>query len=418
MKTATKVGFVTFLGIVLLATLLFWKSGIITHVKGFTIVGSFQSTNGLLDGAEVRYRGFRIGTVSKIKPRAKDILVYVRVSKKINIPDESILRVEFDGLIGEKFIGIIPGPDPLKLYESGTVLKGTSSAGIVDFVDIGTQNLDETKKILVMLYQMLEDGQVQKSVRNILSNVEITTSELNELIPSLQDIAINLNLLTQSITPIMGDPSVHRDFRETVDNIKKVSNEVNILIERINDETIDDVNALLTSAKEASDGINDILADGDLRTDIKGTLKSSKKLMDRINSFGLTDIRALAGVDYYTVPKKWGYRAGLSLGVEENNWLLQLKSLDQTVITDIQKRNYFSDNLGFHLGMVNMKPGLGLDVRLADFMSLSTSLYDIDQMEAELSTVIRLNDNLKMIGEASDMLRENQTYSVGVQVNN
>ncbi|MFH1429739.1 MAG: MlaD family protein, partial [Candidatus Margulisiibacteriota bacterium] len=183
MKTATKVGFVTFLGIVLLGGLLFWKSGIITHVKGFTIVGSFQSTNGLLDGAEVRYRGFRIGTVSKIRPRAEDILVSVRVSKKINIPAKSILRVEFDGLIGEKFIGIIPGPDPKILYRSGDVLEGTSSAGIVDFVDIGTQNLDETKKILVMLFKMLEDGKVQKSVRNILSNVEVTTYELNKLIP-------------------------------------------------------------------------------------------------------------------------------------------------------------------------------------------------------------------------------------------
>ncbi|MFH1429398.1 MAG: hypothetical protein ABIH39_06610, partial [Candidatus Margulisiibacteriota bacterium] len=223
------------------------------------------------------------------------------------------------------------------------------------------------------------------------------------------------------ITPILGDPDVHRDLRETVQNIKQVSAEVDTFVERLNnsvDDTAANLNDLLTSTREVSDSIGDILNDSELRNDIKGSLKSTKKLMDRINNFGLTDIRVLAGLDYYTVPKTWGYRAGLSLGVEENNWLLQLKSLNKTEITDIQKRNYFTDNLGFHIGMINMKPGGGLDIKLAEFISLSTSIYNIDQLEAEVSTVIKLNNNMKVIGEATDMLRENQTYSVGVQVNN
>jgi len=415
MKNAAKVGLVTLVGIVLLITLLFWKSGIASHIQGFEIVGSFQNTNGLLEGAEVRYRGFRIGTVSKISPRAKDILVRVRVSKKIEIPAESILRVEFDGLIGEKFIGVIPGDEPSHLYKQGDVLKGISSAGIVDFVDIGTQNLDETKKILAMLYKMLEDGQVQDSVRNILSNVEVTTSELNKLIPSLQTIAINLNQLTKSITPVLGDSGVHQDLRETIANIKRFSIE---LSDFFDGEMSSNVDELINSARETADALNTILQDSELKEDMKTTLRSTRKMMDRLSSFGLTDIRGLAGLDYYTETKKWGYRAGLLLGPEDNYWLLQLKSIQDPYITDIQKGILLTDWWGVHGGMINQKPGVGIDLKPWQPLKLSASFYDLDTVETELRADIRLHDSVRLIGEATDLMRQNQQYSLGIRINN
>ncbi|MFA5928572.1 MAG: MlaD family protein [Candidatus Margulisiibacteriota bacterium] len=421
MNTAAKVGLVTFLGILCLTSLLIWKSGIVTSIQGYEITGSFRNINGLMEGAEVRYRGFRIGTVTRITPRAEDIRVIVKVSKQIDIPRDSTLRVEFDGLIGEKYIGVLPGLDTTRLYAPGIVLKGISSAGIVDFVDVGTQNLDETKKILALFYKMLEDGSIQHSVKKILSNVEVTTQELNKLIPSLMGIADNLSTLADSISPMLSDPSIHANLRVTVQNIKEASGEISSFASGLNSsmsEVTANVNQMLVSIKKASDSINDVLKDGELRSDVKTTLRSTSKLLDRMYSFGLTDISAQAGMDYYTVPRQWGYRAGMKLGSDENFWLLQLKTLNETSLSDLQKGFYIGKDMGLRLGMINKKPGFGLDYKPFTNLKFGTSIYDLDNLEAEFDTEIELIKNVRLVGEATDLLRQNQSYSVGIKINN
>ena len=415
MKHAVKVGLVTLIGLGLLTSLLVWKSGITASIQGFEITGSFQNTNGLIEGAEVRYRGFRIGSVSKIHPRAEDILVKVRVNKSIAIPAESILRVEFDGLIGEKYIGVIPGPDTSKLYQPGSILAGRSSAGIVDFVDVGTQNLDETKKILALFYKMLEDGQIQDSVRNILSNVEVTTAELNQLIPSLQAIAINLNTLTESISPIVGDKEVHQSLKETIASIKDFSNGLGKLGKG---KAPENINLLIENMNKTVKELNAIMGDKSFKDDMQSTIRATGKLADRISSIGINDLQVQGGADYYADPKKWGYRAGLNLGTKDNYLLIQGKNLNEPNLTDIIKGYSLNSVVGVHGGMINKKPGLGVDVSPISPVKLSASLYDLDETQAKVSTEVRLNKNIKLVGEGSDLLRNKENFSVGIQLNN
>ena len=69
-RTALKVGIATFLMTIAIAALLVWKSSIHLKATGYQLVGKFQYVSGLLNGAEVRYRGVNVGKVFSIKPKS------------------------------------------------------------------------------------------------------------------------------------------------------------------------------------------------------------------------------------------------------------------------------------------------------------------------------------------------------------
>jgi len=70
-----KVGIFSILMVVVITSLLIWKSGILIKATGYNLIGEFEHVNGLLNGAAVSYRGYKVGTVSKVIPGPKSIKV-------------------------------------------------------------------------------------------------------------------------------------------------------------------------------------------------------------------------------------------------------------------------------------------------------------------------------------------------------
>ena len=106
-KTAAKVGIFSFFVLLLIAFLIVWQSSIFLRASGNNFTGVFEGINGLLEGAPVRYRGFKVGYVAKIIPEIEDIKVEFWVNSDLKIPEGSTLKIAFDGLIGEKYLEIV-----------------------------------------------------------------------------------------------------------------------------------------------------------------------------------------------------------------------------------------------------------------------------------------------------------------------
>ena len=115
-KHAFRVGLISFVMCLMIATLLIWISGIFLRAGGYELKGRFSTVNGLLPGDDVRYRGYKVGRVFSIKPSPDHIEVSFRVRQGTNIPKNSKLRVLFDGLIGEKYMGVIPNTNEKSWY--------------------------------------------------------------------------------------------------------------------------------------------------------------------------------------------------------------------------------------------------------------------------------------------------------------
>lgn len=108
--------FETIIGaIVLLVVVLFTWTTYRTVNRNMTdtyqLKANFTASDGLSEGAQVDVNGVKVGTVRRIKLNPKNYLAEVtfEVSKNIALPSDSRASILSSGLLGNKFLAIIPG---------------------------------------------------------------------------------------------------------------------------------------------------------------------------------------------------------------------------------------------------------------------------------------------------------------------
>ncbi|HEY1719889.1 MAG TPA: outer membrane lipid asymmetry maintenance protein MlaD [Magnetospirillaceae bacterium] len=91
-------------------------------VKGYVVKAAFQSVGGLSNGADVRINGIKVGTVidQVINPDNFDADVRLSVSPDIKLPDDSSATIDSSGLLGDKFVRLIPGHSKKTLPTDGS----------------------------------------------------------------------------------------------------------------------------------------------------------------------------------------------------------------------------------------------------------------------------------------------------------
>ena len=110
--------------VVLLGILLIFvhgRSAQDTATGQFTLYAHFDKSDGLMNGADVRLAGMRIGQVAG-QELANGYRVRTRFvfDRYVDIPVDSSVMIETDGLLGSKHIEILPGGDE-ELMQSGDV---------------------------------------------------------------------------------------------------------------------------------------------------------------------------------------------------------------------------------------------------------------------------------------------------------
>jgi len=105
-------------------------------VKGYTMSASFQSVGGLDDGADVRINGIKVGTVldQTIDPEDFNAVVRMSISPNIHLPDDTVATVDSTGLLGDKYLKLIPGKSATTLAAGGKITKTKSYKSLEEMV--------------------------------------------------------------------------------------------------------------------------------------------------------------------------------------------------------------------------------------------------------------------------------------------
>lgn len=95
----------------------------------YLLSANFDSVSGLRTGAGIELAGVQIGQVSRISldQETMQAVVELKIEKGIELSDDIIASVKTAGLIGDKYINIIPGGSE-EMLKSGDVVIDTESA--------------------------------------------------------------------------------------------------------------------------------------------------------------------------------------------------------------------------------------------------------------------------------------------------
>lgn len=129
-KLELKVGIFVFIGLVILVIFILSIGGFKTWSSGYHINLSFNFVNGIKVGAPVRFAGVDVGEVKRIKleflpeESRSNVNLNVWIRNIIKIPSDSSVWVNTLGLLGEKYIEIMPGTDYSHSLKHGDCLVG------------------------------------------------------------------------------------------------------------------------------------------------------------------------------------------------------------------------------------------------------------------------------------------------------
>jgi len=103
---------------------------------GYALSARFTSISGLREGAVVEGAGVRIGSVTAIEfdPDSFEAIVHLRINEDVQIQEDAIAAVRTQGIIGEKYINIIPGGFEELLTEGMEIYETESAISIEDLV--------------------------------------------------------------------------------------------------------------------------------------------------------------------------------------------------------------------------------------------------------------------------------------------
>ena len=154
-KMEFKVGIFVFFGLVMASIFILSIGGFKTWTSGYTVQFGFSFINGVKIGAPVRFAGLDVGQVKKIEltvPSSKQgqtrVHVTCWVKKEVRIPLNSIIWVNTLGLLGEKYIEIIPGGDYGNVLSQGQELAGVDPIPMNKITDLANNIANNINDIL------------------------------------------------------------------------------------------------------------------------------------------------------------------------------------------------------------------------------------------------------------------------------
>ncbi|MCL5276602.1 MAG: MCE family protein [Deltaproteobacteria bacterium] len=445
--TNAKIGI--FVAIVL--TLLFWITfkisggSIFGRVQGYTIRAVFDNVQGLNTKTGVFIAGIKIGYVDDIKLHDNRALVILRIMPGEEIGENAKAIIKTKGLLGEKYIDIVPGKEataPIK--PGGEILFTESPPDFEELMDKLDDITTDIKAVTQSLNEVFGGPRGVKTIKDLVGSLNRTIDHVDNLVTNTD---ANLNSTFDSVNAFA--KALGEQGPGILTNLAEVSRELHTII-AANGKSIDKTISNISSASEELDRtlanlreISDNLKEG------KGTIgklltdeKTEKEVSDAISGLSsmiggtsrfrtIIDYRSEYQFTYKDVKSYLNLRLqptwdkyyllgivddplGSSSTTTTNNALSQLK-----INAEIAKRiSYFT----FRGGIIESTGGIGIDVGTPDdHIKLSAELFNFNERPyPELKTMLSISifRYFLISGGMTDIMnRDYRTWFFGVGLN-
>lgn len=251
-----KVGIFVICGLLLLiymtATVGNWSFG---RDKGYLISVKLDSAAGVLKDTPVKVLGVTKGRVESLEIAGNKALVTLRLPADLKLPEDSLVYLRSEGLLGERYIEVKPGTDGRpSVSNGGELLQGAPPADLdqlfaeLSTVAAGITNL--TRIITRPGGAGLGEGQEQGGLQLIISNLE-------EASRSLKNVAQSLERGEGTLGKLLTDETVYDGLNKTLADVGRavetISGNQGTLVKLLRDDEI------YRDLKEAIDRINGII---------------------------------------------------------------------------------------------------------------------------------------------------------------
>ena len=105
-------------------------------VPGYQLSAEFTRIDGIRQGSDVRISGIKIGSVIAEKLDPKTFLATLRISvdPAIKLPDDTVAEIVSAGLLGDKYLSLVPGGSDNVIPAGGRIKYTQSSISLENLI--------------------------------------------------------------------------------------------------------------------------------------------------------------------------------------------------------------------------------------------------------------------------------------------
>src|SRR5918996_3980318 len=179
MAQALKVGIFATICLVILAVLV-WKIEDLNPfgTKGQRIDATFDSVAGLDDKATVRVAGVRVGRVDGVGLEGRKARVSLLLDKPLNLMAGTYARISSLGLLGEKYVELIPGPAGGPPLPPGYVLPGETPPSF----DEAMAKLNKIGDSIQQMTGSLSGSDIGGSINRLVGDLQSTSEQIRLMV--------------------------------------------------------------------------------------------------------------------------------------------------------------------------------------------------------------------------------------------
>jgi phospholipid/cholesterol/gamma-HCH transport system substrate-binding protein len=111
--------------LVIAAVFLFfaYSTSQVHSVSGYVLTAKFDHIEGIRDGGDVRISGIKVGSILSLTLDPANYLAIVKMSldPSIKVPSDSVAQILSSGLLGDKYLALLPGAADDSIKPGGEV---------------------------------------------------------------------------------------------------------------------------------------------------------------------------------------------------------------------------------------------------------------------------------------------------------
>ncbi|HEX9758055.1 MAG TPA: MlaD family protein [Nitrospiria bacterium] len=414
--TEAKVGLAVILGIIFLTYMTFtignFKWG---KPEGYEIKALLDSAAGLDIKSPVRIAGVEVGKVEQINLSDGKARVLIRIKPEIQIRRgaKAVLRAE--GLLGEKYLEIIPGEEAEFLQDQDQMEQSAKAADLDKLIEQFSAIAEDIKMVTSTFREVLGNKPGKESLKDIVANIRELSKTLNltlkenkeafsktmdnfeefssfvkeetpKLVESLNKVVARLEKGEGTLGKLLTEEGVYDNLEKSLENLKKITKRV----------------------EEGEGTIGKLFSDDKAYENLNTTLEGLGNAVQRFERF-----KTVIGFRHeyqFSEKKNKGYFSLKLQPSEDKFYLLEVTDDPRgrfrettnvttvggvtTTITNLEVSNKIKFNLLFgkrfygvdlRLGLMENTFGGGADYQLFDKrLRVSLDLWDVDSEDPQM----------------------------------
>jgi phospholipid/cholesterol/gamma-HCH transport system substrate-binding protein len=265
------------------------------RVEGDRLYSLFDSVAGLDKNASVKMAGVPIGKVEEMGLQDSQAKVTFRIQPGIKIPEGSYAAVKATGLLGDKYVEIVPGKGPGVLTNDARIPQQEGASDLDALINRFAAVAEDVKAVTASLRAALGSAEGEQSIKDIVAHFRGLAANLDRIAAenreAIKGTIANAEALTKSLKE--EGPRLVATLNRLADRLERGDGTLGKLL--TNDEVYDkldsalvNINAVTKNLEQGKGTLGKLINDDAAYEKLNTALSGLSGTLNKIDQIRLT----------------------------------------------------------------------------------------------------------------------------------